>query len=62
MKKIINSYVKNQMSLGMTGVGLGMMSSFDTTGVTGKLASGVGTLGSINTLGTMTKICKKVGK
>lgn len=60
MKKIVNDYVKNQMKIGFTGVGLGIMSGLDSTGSVGKLTKAVPIMSNLNTLDAINKSIKKI--
>ena len=60
MKKIVNDYVKNQMKIGLTGVGLGVMSGLDPTGSVGKMSKVVPVMSNLNTLDAINKTFKKI--
>jgi len=47
MKKKVKNLAKDALTLGVTGVGLGVLGSLDSTGSVGKIGKGVGTVGGI---------------
>lgn len=52
MKKTINKYAKDTLTLGVTGIGLGIASSISGGAAVAPLSKGIGTVGSVVALTT----------